>query len=170
MYAAAHPAGRVYSKKITRCKRGREGKRWKERERERHEKLVSLVPPLQSEHVQSFLFPELHASPFDPVGSAWLSRTGHRMRALGLALLHREETWTSKRGQKEKLKPRVLGERRQTAYQRLIKTWRVICTVRPLRIGIKTEEVRGRTKGKRGGREGDGVGSLGERIREISFI
>ncbi|KAJ4943357.1 hypothetical protein JOQ06_005860, partial [Pogonophryne albipinna] len=48
-------------------------------------KSVSLIPPLQSEHVQRSLFPELHASAFDPVSSVWLSRTGHRMRALGLA-------------------------------------------------------------------------------------
>lgn len=88
-------------------------------------------------------------------------------------LLHREETWTSKRGQKEKL----LGERRQTTYQGLIKPWRVICTVRPLRIGIKTEEVSGRAKGKggwgMGGRGSDGsvrgVGSLRERVKGISF-
>ena len=48
-------------------------------------KSVSLIPPLQSEHVQRSLFPELHASAFDPVSSVRLSRTGHRMRALGLA-------------------------------------------------------------------------------------
>lgn len=57
-----------------------------ERERKNfNEKLVSLIPHLQSEHVQSFLFPELNASAFDPVSSERLSRTGHWMRALGLA-------------------------------------------------------------------------------------
>lgn len=46
---------------------------------------MSLIPPLQSEHVKRFLFPKLNASAFDPVSSEQLSRTGHRMRALGLA-------------------------------------------------------------------------------------
>lgn len=93
-------------------------------------------------------------------------------------LLHREETRTSKRGQKERrkknLKSRVLGERRQTAYQRLINPWSVICTVRPPRIGIKTRDARGRVRlrdGRRGGVIGqrEGARSPGEGIKEISF-
>lgn len=97
---------------------------------------------------------------------------------LWVCLLHREETWTSKRGQKERkkkyLKSRVLGERRQTAYQRLINPWSVICTVRPLRIGIKTRDARGRVRlrdGRRGGVMGqwEGARSPREGIKEISF-
>lgn len=61
--------------------------KWNEREREKEKKhtwKAHLIPPLQSEHVESFLFPQLNASAFDPVSSEHLSRTGHRMRALGL--------------------------------------------------------------------------------------
>lgn len=59
--------------------------RQRERERKIHEKLVKLIPLLQSEHVQSFSFPELNASAFDPASSVRLSWKGHRMRALDLA-------------------------------------------------------------------------------------
>lgn len=63
---------------------------------------------------------------------------------------------------KEKLKSRVLGERRQTAYQRLINPWSVICTVRPLRIGIKTRDARGRVRMRNGRRgRGEGAGLVG---------
>lgn len=71
---------------------------------------------------------------------------------MGLGSTAGEQTRPSKRGQKQKLKPRIPpGKRRQTTYQGLINPRRVICTVRPLRIGIKSEEVR--IKGKR---EGEG--------------
>lgn len=62
-----------------------EREREREQERDIHEQLVSPIPPFQSEHVQGLLFPELYASAFDPVSSVRLPRTGHRMRALGLA-------------------------------------------------------------------------------------
>lgn len=58
---------------------------YRQRERKIHEKLVKLIPLLQSEHVQRFLFPELNASAFDPASSVRLSWKGHRMRALDLA-------------------------------------------------------------------------------------
>lgn len=111
---------------------------------------MRLNPPLQSEHAQSFQFPELDSSAFDLVSFQQLSRTGHRMRALGPGSSAGKKPGTSKRGQQEKLKPQVLGEGRRTAYQGLIKLWRVICAVRPQRIGIKTEEVSARMKGRRG--------------------
>lgn len=75
----------------------------------------------------------------------------------------------------------MLGERRQTAYQRLINPWSVICTVRPLRIGIKTRDAREsqdeewkRERGKGDRRGGDGAArggpwSLREGRKEISF-
>lgn len=80
----------------------------------------------------------------------------------------------SERKKKQTLKSRVLGERRQTAYQRLINPWSVICTVRPLRIGIKTRDARGRVRlrdGRRGGVMGqwEGARSPREGIKEISF-
>lgn len=131
------------------------------RKRERHEKPVGF----QSEHAPSFQFPKLDSCAFDLVSSEQLSRTGHRMRAPGPGSSAGKKPGTSKRGQQEKLKPLVLGERRRTAYQGLIKPWRVICTVRPLRIGIKTEEVSARMKG-RGGRKRERWVSKGAGVSE----
>lgn len=109
-----------------------------------HKKLVSYLLCRLNMYT-GVLFPEL--TPF----SARHSSLGRVTRwELWVWLLHGEETSTSKRGQKEKLKSRVLGERRQTAYQRLINPWRVICTVRPLRIGIRTKDARGEQKGMGG--------------------
>lgn len=66
----------------------------------------------------------------------------------------------------------MLGERRQTAYQRLINPWRVICTVRPLRIGIKKQRCKRESEDeekreeKRWGSGGRGGWSLREGGRE----
>ena len=87
-------------------------------------------------------------------------------------------------GSERSSNPRVSGDRRHSAYQGLIKPSWVICTVRPLGIGIKTEEVSGRVRWRggwgRGGREGGGSvkqcvggggggGLGGKRIKGISF-
>lgn len=48
-------------------------------------KLLGFIPPLPSEHIQSFLFPELDASASDPVFSERLSWTGHQMKVLDQA-------------------------------------------------------------------------------------
>lgn len=103
-----------------------------------------------------------------------LSWTGRQMWALGLAspqggdldLKERSARRRNREGEKkEKLKSRVLGKRRQTAYQRLINPWSVICTVRPLRIGIKTRDARGSVRMRNGRRRmrrrGRGEGGWG---------
>lgn len=71
---------------------------------------MSLIPPLQSEHIQSFLFPKLNASAFDPVSSARLSRTGHRMRALGLAPPQGRNLDLKERSERETQTPGPRGE------------------------------------------------------------
>ena len=103
----------------------------------------------QSKHVQA-LFPELTASAFDPVSSAQLTRTGHHMRALGLGFSTGKKPGPQREVRKKKKNPWgkdtvCLSE----AYQAM----RVMCTVRPLRTGIKTKDA---------GRQGMGGWEIGE--------
>lgn len=75
--------------------------------------------PLSSLSMCTARFPGLHASAFDPDSRVWLSSMGHHMRAgSGFSTGSTGKKPGPQRGRKEKLKSRLLGERRRTAYQR----------------------------------------------------
>lgn len=86
----------MYTVTITHYKKG------KEREGDTHEKLASLVSSL---NMYRALY-SLSSMPLLLILSALRGSLGRVTEwELWASLLHREETWTSKRGQQEKLKP-----------------------------------------------------------------
>lgn len=103
-----------------------------------------LIPPLVPEHVRSSLFPELNASLFDPVSSRRLTRTGQRMRALGLDPPRGRSLDLKERSEREPPNPESSRGEEADCLSGAYQAEEVIYTVRPLKIDIISEEARGR--------------------------
>lgn len=78
------------------------------------------------------------------------SRTGHRMRASDLASPQGRNLDLKERAEREIQTRGPRGRRERPLIRGLSSRVGIICTVRPLRIGIKSEEVGRSAKGKRG--------------------